>query len=325
LERPKEHAGGASEPAPKATQPSTLKWIVEFPHPTLYGKTKVLSLDDYRRQDRLGSSDQEFDDYPILLRHALNESGETNKYQLELQSKELKDYFGSIAKPYRQINVDADPIVIARPFRPLFFLRDTMKQKAESNETSPELKQHINAVLDFINSKEGLHDVVKKYEDQVPHKKISFDMLWALYPPHELVYHHESKSELEQCFLIEDVWLKKANLTMEYVFDVIGGGHDGKVFGLYREELILPRFIGTVDINTENLPIIPMKLLEPEKRSEIRSRLIQRGMEYVALSTSKFSYKQFQGRFWAPHAEESKMSLQTDDMSVAVSEYCVYY
>src|SRR6266480_643375 len=152
--RPKEHAGGAHELAPKATKPSTVKWIVEFPHPTLYGKTKVLSLDDYRRQDRLSSSDQEFDDYPILLRHALNESGETNKYQLELQSKELKDYFASIAKPYRQINVDADPIVIARPFRPLFFLRDTMKQKAESDETSPELKQNINSVIDFINSKE---------------------------------------------------------------------------------------------------------------------------------------------------------------------------
>lgn len=298
------------------TTKAELKHIVEMPDPDQPGRNQILSLDDWGDKVKGHASDTDFKNYAVVLRHEIDGEGFTLRNQLELQSQTLRKYFKTLGRQFRHMNVDADPIEILSPFSPLFFLRHELENQ-EKRENGSALGQEIKLLLDFIGSRDGLGDIVKRYQDLVPHNRISFNMLWCLYPPLELVYHHER--DIEQCLLVE--YAELVILSGRYMaqFHLVGGVHDGKRFGVSRQILSLPMFAGTVEINPHNLPIIPMRLLKDNERKKIRERLIKRGKYYIQLQTQKYSYLSYYGQCWRPQTTESKISLRSEEMEIEVS------
>jgi len=291
-----------------------LKHIVEIPHPENPSRTKLLSIEDYHEASESTSAD-EFSEFAVLLRHQIDLEGLTLRYQLEIQSKSLRDYLKGCGRQFRNMNVDANPIKISHPFFPLFFLREKFAETAK-DENGSALGREIQLLLDFIKSSDGLADVVRKYDDLVPHSKISFDMLWSLYAPNEVVYHHEGN--IEQCFLVEHVELAIKEGRYIGMFHLVGGGHDGTRFGLFRTTLGVPVFSGVVGITIRNLPIIPMRLIDATERDAIQARLVKRGKDYIMLQTQKFKYLAYSGECWTPQIAERKMALRSEQMTIEV-------
>jgi len=172
----------------EANEPPEFRHLVEFPDPIRYDKWQVLSVENYEKRE--DGVNEKYKGCSLILRQKINTWGMIEKYQLEIQSKFLRAVFKKRAKHYREMSVESNPIIITRPFRPLFFLRDALREEANAAKLLRE-KEELELLLQFIHSKQCLADVISKHEGLVPQKKISFDILWTLFPPHELVYYHD--------------------------------------------------------------------------------------------------------------------------------------
>lgn len=289
------------------------KHLVELPDLERPGKTRVVSIKEYE-SGKLDNTDVEA---AVILRHEYSTRGDPLRNQLEIHSEVLRDYIRTLGRQFRHLNVDANPIVISYPFDSLFFLKERFEENLKA-EQAGNLADEIRILLDFIESKNGLADSIKQYHDLVPNGRITWFMLWSIYPPLELVYHREGA--VEQCFLVEYTVYTRSGGQLVARLNLVGGGHNGKEFGIYRRTLSVPRFSGEVQISTKNLPIIPMRFIEEKERKEIEQRLKARGQDYISYQTCRSSYKQFQGKWWArAHAtEEEQMALESDDLEIEV-------
>lgn len=301
-------------------RPPSLIRLIEFPHPYRYGQTQTLPIDLYERQNKDEAAESEYKSHSILVRRVISELGLLKKLQIEIQSQGLRDIFKRVGRPYRDLNVESNPITISRPFHSLFFLREELRKEEENDQVSPRTKKEIRLLLDFIETKECLHDIITKFQNVVPSKRISFDLLWSLFPPNELVFFHDDY--VEQCFIVESCNpIVEGMVLAGATFNLIYAKHDGTRFGLRRQNLVLPAFVGIVDIVPENLPIIPLRFLSQEEQEKTRGRLVSRGKAYCELQAAKFTMRHHDGVMWSEKGSftESKISFGEDKMTIDVS------
>ncbi|KAH8744233.1 P-loop containing nucleoside triphosphate hydrolase protein, partial [Hyaloscypha finlandica] len=179
-------------------------------------------------------------------------------------------------------------IIISRPYRCLFFLREEIQRRAESSvdDVPPKLKRELKILLDFINSDDGLKKVIKSYNELIPQKKITFDLLWTIYPPFELVY--DLDNIRGRLFMIEYTQIERVN-TLVLAFSLLGASHTGKDFGIHRKVYKVEAFRGVVTITSTDLHIVPLRFLSESKQSEIKMKLLELGKLYVKLQRSKYT------------------------------------
>ena len=157
----------------------------------------------------------------------------------------MRKVFRDIAYPYRELNLYAERIVIRRPFRCLFFLRDELKKQGESQNNLERTRDELKLLLNFIESKDGLKDTMKEFETLIPKRKITFNLLWTIFPPYAEVYHQTDHTK--QLFLTEFtefVHLPEPALA----FSFFTSAHDGRMFGIQRIRFKIPAFRGTLNI-----------------------------------------------------------------------------
>lgn len=192
----------------------------------------------------------------------------------------------------------------------MFFLRDKLKGLSDSDEVPFRTREEVQLIVDFIHSKEGLKDTLSRYQELVPCpiRKMTFDMLWTLFPPHELVYCPSPSFEtMERCYRIEytapAIGVEGPLLFVSLVY----GNRDGKKFGIMRHKVHLQEFYGVVDITKANLPLIPFNFLTDLEQMEIRSRVIERGKKLVELQSKKFSFMAYKGPLWLSRSDDEKL------------------
>jgi len=192
-----EKSATASKPLPLE-----LKYVVQFPD--IRGITRVVPMETYEGQQKYKERDKGYKDFPILHRRKYDTWGDLEKVQLEIQSPVLQDLFKVIALRYRELSLTAKPIVIPHPYRSLFFLREELGKHSKAAETPQRTKQELELLLKFIESEDGLNDIIKSHKEMVLDSeaagKFSFELLWTLFPPHELVYINPDFGE--RCLMI---------------------------------------------------------------------------------------------------------------------------
>src|SRR5436190_513513 len=229
----------AQESATK-TQQAGLIHLIEFPHPYRIGQTQTLPVDIYDSQ-KDNPTDDQYKEYAIVVRRVVTSQQKLKKFQIELRSRELREVFKEYGRNFADINVDDNPIVISRPFHPLFFLREELQRTASDPKRSARTRSHIRCLLDFVGSKECLYETITRFESLVPSKKISFDMLWSLFPPNELAFYHDDN--IRQCFLVESCYpVMEGFVVTAALFNLVSACHEGTRFGLERRQFILPVF-----------------------------------------------------------------------------------
>ncbi|KAH8900595.1 P-loop containing nucleoside triphosphate hydrolase protein [Thozetella sp. PMI_491] len=293
-------------------QPPELVQVVEFPHPLYPSKTQTLALDRY--ETKINVEEDEFKTATIIVRRLDNARGKTLSVQVEIQSKSLQSAMRKATKgvDYDDLNFTPDLITIARPYHSLFFLREPLRERASSPGTKPRLRDEINLLLGFIESRECLGNSIAKFEKLVPNNKISFDILWMLFPPFELVY--VKLQEFDECFLVQKC--SPAASLMEgrtLLFSLIYSCHDGKQYGLKTSPLSVPRFSGTTEISTHFLSLVPLRFLEKSQQERIRERFTARAKTYLELQKADFTMKQHFGWIWVLSGTFLELALEVDN------------
>lgn len=276
---------------------------------------QVIPEESFKRRRKRVAKDPDgpYKDYAMLSRKILGPGG--REYRIEIQSQGLRKIFQDIGRPYRELDLDASPILIRYPFQCLFFLRDRIRELSTDETVATDTRQELEELLNFIASEPVLQNVIKLYDDSVPRGKIPRSILWTLYRPHDWIYMRETVNpwtdhESEYFAVVSRVEAKvEANtgIKTHKVYFVVGF-HDGRKFDL-RERWFwvdpLPNEV--LDISTDALRLIPLRFIPTEERDAIRSRLLARGKKYISLSTRPVTFMQYKGPITIADDANSKL------------------
>ncbi|CAM1508686.1 Fc.00g055340.m01.CDS01 [Cosmosporella sp. VM-42] len=292
-----------------------LRHLIETPDPVRYGKWLEVPIETYK--GRTKRVDDKSRNSAILFRQKINAAGVILKEQLEIQSEPLRAFLADVHPNDRELVVETKPIIIPKPYRPLFFLREKIRDRL-STATNPILSAELEILQQFLESRDGLKDVIEKYDALVLHNKISFDILWTIFPPLERVLYHDEDNQLEQVYMVELVHRTISERNWVTTYELLRYHHNGTTAGICREKLITPYFMGTVDIRPENLPIIPLRYMKEKEPNGLESRLIDRGKRYIEVQSQKFSLWEVHGTFWYVRSEtvEGMISFGEDKLQL---------
>ncbi|KAK4201840.1 hypothetical protein QBC40DRAFT_323006 [Triangularia verruculosa] len=269
---------------------STVKRVVQFKD--LRNNERVVPVEDFtrRRPERAKSNkaksvDGLFKEYSMVLRRILGPDLRLKDYRLEIQSRDIT----------REQS-------------------DTSNKHTISFETQEDIKQ----LLDFIQNEPYLQDLVEEYDKTVARGKYREDLVWTLFRPHEMVYKTSltEKAFPEFCGLIQSV--KVSGQPGDPIeLTILAGHHDGRRFGLSKiSQKLRPTASESIrDINTENLPVIPMRFLSASHQAQIKARLLKRGKDYIRYSETQFSMLDYKGPVVVDKKETDKLLAAFDSSS----------
>jgi len=139
-------------------------------------------------------------------------------------------------------------------------------------------KEHFDLLIEHIKTTYAstTHSLFSLQES----KEITYDLLWALFKPGELVYTTCLGSKKPRCVIYDSAEEKKTKSGFEYFYmECRYLDFDSKVFGEASTNIIIPRFCGTKRVNT--LEAFPLKYHSNE--SAVRANLLECGRKFVSL------------------------------------------
>lgn len=276
-----------------------LKRLFQYPTERYSDSVEVVPADSYRRRRKAPDPNNQYKNYSILFRRVLSYAGRTEEIRLEVQSEELCNFLQDIGRPYRNLaNFETRPIKMRKPFRALFFLKEALETSMTDKSLDENLKKEIELLVEFIHSPEGLHTPLKAYEEQIKLGKVTYGLLWALFPPQTVVY--RNGSTYEECAIVESTTYEQDKLQRgTFDLTVIQAYHTGDDFGVRRLLYEIPFFSTLLDITDDNLEVIPLNMLPEDQHNETRQRLISRGKRYYEVQWAACTHLDYQGPFWA--------------------------
>jgi len=251
-----------------------------------------------------------FNEYCIVHRTMVSYTREREmvfSYRLELHSKALREKFRSIATPYRDIRLDTNPIIIKFPYWCLFFLKGDLESISMEKDIDPALKREIGVLLAFIESEDCHKTALEKFNDVKARNRVSFDMLWSLFPPNELVVAVSVGEDLSegQGYLVDSVDLghssgppvydRLQHSRPQWEFKLLSMAHNGTDFKTYRKRLNVELFSGERTIGHDYLPLVPLKWLPDGDREKAARLITGRGERYIDLCLAGSSFLQYEG------------------------------
>ena len=118
------------------------------------------------------SKERQLAEYAMVNRHRVNLKGEPQRSELEIHSKTIQKALHTVFRNHSQVDVLADPIVLRKPYYSLFHCRQEIKELANRELNTPEEKQHLEWLTDFISDE--LVDLEKIHESLVKNGLIEF-------------------------------------------------------------------------------------------------------------------------------------------------------
>lgn len=269
-----------------------VKKLIEYPQSRYSAETHIAVEEGYRRRKRNGL-DRPFQEFAIILRKNLDYDHRLVSVELEIQSAKLCDLLQRLGRSVRGlVNLDAYPMVFQKPFRSLMFVKDELIHFIERDSDDNGLKDEVALLLEFIKSSEGIQSSIRAYDEQIRNGKVSFGLLWALFPPETTVYFNDDTSEY--CGVVQN-----ANyLGQDFRITVVVGHHSGTEFGLIARSYNIQSFPGLYEINTKNIAVIPLSSLPDQHIGNIRQRLIERGKRYCQLQSENMTHLAYKGPLW---------------------------
>lgn len=139
----------------------------------------------------------------------------------------------------------------------------------------------LKVVLKFID--EDYEMVKQNVKSLLSAGEITWDLLWALFPPNVLVYHYHEHTGQHQILRFRTMKKEKVLIveTRQWVFSCDVIVDDGEKFGVAKEPITLaiPEFKGAWSI--EDLLLFPLE--RHKDREKLQREALERGRRYVAI------------------------------------------
>ncbi|KIP06048.1 hypothetical protein PHLGIDRAFT_119307 [Phlebiopsis gigantea 11061_1 CR5-6] len=213
----------------------------------------------------------------ILVKRVLNDKGQLDRIDVEMYSESLREILFEINKDVQGIDMTGEvpTVELKLFFHSRFGLREKLAEE-EAHETPDEEKiEAIHAALQVID--EDFGRTILDLELMTKQGEITYDMLWALFPPNTYLraYHHGTEQEM-----ILYARQLSYNSTNEGNYaaiqcDIVS--NDGKMFGIAQESIDIFEYKGTraiLDLAAYPLDYHPTK-------DTLRAHAIQRGKQFA--------------------------------------------
>ncbi|KAF2153176.1 P-loop containing nucleoside triphosphate hydrolase protein [Myriangium duriaei CBS 260.36] len=194
----------------------------------------------------------------------------------------------------RNIYRDADGVNLAGAFVTLgaeyfFWARHYLRQArdyAAKNDEAETLRE-VEIGLKFIQQ----HWPRNKADEMITNGIISWDYLWAIFPPNVLVVGRHVLDDVRVYSVKHHTKYKKQDGTIVLSLTSDYGEYDGRLIGLAQDNLTIPHFPGTMPI--EQLPFSPLHM--HSQRDEIWETILTRTKKQFSLFQRPFQLQEHEG------------------------------
>ncbi|KAK4172035.1 ATPase family AAA domain-containing protein 3B [Triangularia setosa] len=224
-----------------------------------------------------------------IVRH-YGDDDELDDTYLYVNAQKIRELLNDIIGNYPGDPINIDDVQIHAPYNALFHYREELEKEGLKRfqgenldgPTDPESLKQLNLLTDWIKSHFDLE--IAAYEkclSSTDHKAISYDKLWTLFPPGEIVY--SKVNDQNRAFRVVDSHYNESPckafaIRVEFV------DFDGTHLGFREQHLMVGTYPGNQEL--ELMDAIPFKLLH--QSSEIREELVARGRKFESLVGQHF-------------------------------------
>ncbi|OBT58636.1 hypothetical protein VE04_01226 [Pseudogymnoascus sp. 24MN13] len=238
---------------------------------------------------------QGYQEYAIILRRLRDRHNIPKSTRLEIQSPIIRSCLQEVLEGYPTINMNSDPIILDKPFAPLFHYRKDLLKYAASEDRTEEEKSHMDILVEFM--KKYLKETKNIYDKLILSELTTYDLLWTLFRPEEVVI--AQRDHFTEAYVVDSCSVTDVLTDGEIVthLSLIGRQWDynGTRFGHVTTGLIIKRFFGNKKIR--DLEVYPIAYHVEADSKGLRERLIARGLKWRSILD--VTHREYDALAWA--------------------------
>jgi hypothetical protein len=229
----------------------------------------------------------------LKVRRLICDKGFPTGIEIDIKSTLLKDALADIFEGIEGLQLNETPPIISPEL--LFHAREglTTRVKAEEAKETPNkaLVDELGVALQYIT--QDYASTQASLDSLSEHDEISFDLVWALFPPNTTVYTKNNMLREHQVFKLQKgeygstaSGAKFFELNLRYI------SHDGEKLGWAEKTMHISSFDGAKKVF--NLNVVPLSRL-PTK-DDVCTELNKRGKRYLELlDAPNGTYQEYAG------------------------------
>lgn len=226
----------------------------------------------------------------LVVRRIISKQGMVASTEVDIKSMPLRDILLEIFEGVEGLQLNKTPPVADPEL--LFHALPSLEKRLQSEEAkdvpNKSLTNDLNSVLEFI--REDFGRIMASLDSLSEHDEITFDLLWALFPPNTIVYTKDNMLKEAQTYrFLSGSYEKQQDGSQIFQMRLRMIGHDGQELGWGEQNLQIGGFEGAKKVY--HLATFPLSV-HPEKEAA-RADLIRRGRRFVDLL--KTNCKEYNG------------------------------
>ncbi|KAJ9662411.1 hypothetical protein H2201_006120 [Coniosporium apollinis] len=239
------------------------------------GETKIEEREAY-----LSSLERKpYGEFAIVTKQVFSDKDKIEKTLVEINSPQLLTALKELVKYYPaeplQFDKEAtfeDPFMLLNHYVPEL---QAYKQQTDDDVA----KDHIDLLINFLESEAG--EKGQEAKRLVASSLITFDLLWVIFKPGELMY--ESKHGHERLYQLQRTGYGETNergrffeVSCGYTnFDGVRSGRSSTSLRIWERN----EFVGQSPSSITGLSVFPLRFRDQQE--ELKDRLVQRGKKYL--------------------------------------------
>ncbi|KAF4994265.1 hypothetical protein FGRMN_5903 [Fusarium graminum] len=235
-----------------------------------------------------------YDDYALkVIRYVDQDGADTGVGKsLEISSPFLQKCLRPLLSKHAFLNFAADPIVINRPFAPIFHLRADISRLAKIT-TDVVAAQHLNLLLEQF-CEPYLGQTIKTYEGEVPRGLVRYELLWTLFKAEDdIIVEHNNYREVHRVMHCE--YGEEAFLVYTWRW-----GYNAGKFGPCSETVVIPRYSSIRKVT--QLACYPVEFVgDKAEQDHVYAQMIQRGKRWKEMIRP--THCEYTGPMWRARME----------------------
>ncbi|KIW43165.1 uncharacterized protein PV06_04300 [Exophiala oligosperma] len=268
--------------------------------------TITLTADIHKaRQDK-----ERFQEYALILRRLRDEDGKPLATRLEIQSPIIRAAIQEVLGEYPTVNMESNPIIIERPYAPLYHYRKELREYAMHTDRTREEKDHMSTLIHFMDL--YLRKAEKTNEKLLPSELTSHNLLWTLYRPDDVVIarrdYFTEAYVIESCSVVE--YPQDNEMKMHITLVCRSWDYNGARFGPVSKTINLRGFIGNKKIY--DLDVYPVQYHREPDGQDIRRKLINRGLKWRNIV--EVAHREYDAICWTDPLTQAEEVRQIEDL-----------
>ncbi|KAH7078952.1 P-loop containing nucleoside triphosphate hydrolase protein [Paraphoma chrysanthemicola] len=229
----------------------------------------------------------------LKVRRIICDKGYPSGTEIDIKSEHLKNALTDIFEGIEGLQLNESPPIISPEL--LFHARQGLTDRVKAEEAKPSpnkvVVDELGVALQYIS--EDYASTQASLTSLSEHDEITFDLLWALFPPNSIVYTKSNLMREPQILKLQKgEFGQLPSGARYYALNLQYLSHDGEKLGWAPKTIQIGQFDGAKKVY--NLLVVPLDHL-PEKE-KVCAELTQRGKRYLELlNAPRGTYQEYVG------------------------------